>query len=104
MSSFTYSSQFFSFSVTPSLYLNTVGTYPLLSIHALNMPEPHQSTYLSLPTPSHTHYPEVRSNPHSFPLWATFRFHIGLPKHSVHRPCKFFLLISEKYPFLLELA
>src|SRR2546426_8596058 len=27
-----------------------------------------------------------------------------IPKHSVHRPCKFFLLISEKYPFLLELA
>src|SRR5437870_5797523 len=36
---------------------------------------------------------------------SSFKGQVSLPySKTVHRPCKFFLLISEKYPFLLELA
>src|SRR2546426_8796245 len=84
--------------------------------------------YLSSPPPPHTQYPNASANthsssyrttsPHTFFLPSTShcvlvsqhtllsraKFHFHIPKDSVHRPCKFFLLISEKYPFLLAPA
>src|SRR3989454_7289997 len=84
--------------------------------------------YLSSPPPPHTQYPNASASTHSsssqttsphtsflpstshcalvsyHPLLSRAKFHFHIPKHSVHRPCKFFFVISEKYPFLLELA
>src|SRR2546426_7247210 len=111
---------------TFSFHLNiSAGTYPLP--HTTRPTCPNQRN-LPLLTTSTTHSIPKREreysllflsdnfNPHilltihvslrsSLLASSSFKGQVLLPHtKTVHRPCKFFLLISEKYPFLLETA